>query len=81
VAVNFLIDENISFFVDKLQFDDMTIEMWPKVIQPMNRISDDELRSIGSRSCRVLDQPKNIQFHSKVLSDFPAIVDDFRMKK
>jgi hypothetical protein len=44
IEVIFLTDEGLSLFVDKLSFDDLTLEIWRQVVFRLKGVSDEEVR-------------------------------------
>jgi hypothetical protein len=63
--------------IDKLSFDDLTLEIWFKVIFRLKGIFDDEVRhrhNHRDRSC-------SIPFKSAILTDFSTIFEEFETKQ
>jgi hypothetical protein len=71
IEVSFLTEEGISLFVDKLRFDDLTLELWSKDVTRLKATSDEKLHC----------QRKAIPYQSTILSRFLVILSEFRAKK
>jgi hypothetical protein len=69
-----LTKEILSIFVDSFPFDHLIFDIWSKIVLHLKGNFDDDLRFRGSRRSQNL-------FESKILGNFPSILDESERKK
>jgi hypothetical protein len=80
LEVAFLSETGISLFVENLHFDELTPDIWCKVVSRLRGVSDDELRSqrLHFATHSATDSATHIATHSVIVPDFPEILNEIR---